>query len=63
MYINTMNTYLYTQIDNILPPKKGSFGGAHGSAHQVTNLVMMARCGGCMQAPMKRTTFSWRVCR
>lgn len=26
-------------------------------------LVMMARCGGLMQAPMKSTTFSCRVCR
>lgn len=29
---------------------------------ELANLVIIARCGGAMQAPMKSTTFSCLVC-
>lgn len=32
------------------------------TGYLLLHLVMMARCGGAMQAPMNRTTFSCRVC-
>lgn len=50
-----------------MPPVRGGrgrgAGGGEGGGGGLGYLVMMARWGGFMQAPMKSTTFSCRVCR
>lgn len=49
------------EIENIAPKREG--GGERGERLKNSYLVIMARCGGLMHAPMNSTTFSWRVFR